>query len=139
MELSTKRKGLTMGWDGIPWKEGTKVEDFLKERFTWDSQYSNNKVVFYSRKGSRFAFVGAEKTYKDTGKKELYLFVVKIEFSTYHGKREIYIKTIEEVEGPSEEANKKTLDWLEKNIPTPPNEYAKKWRERSKNSLQGIS
>ena len=38
---------------------------------------------------------------------------------------------MEESTGPFYYANLETLNWLEKNIPIPPNDFAKEWRKDS--------
>lgn len=73
---------------------------------------------------------------KDKEKDELFLSVVIVRFSKskYYG-TEIYFKEMEESTGPFYYANLETLNWLEENIPIPPNDFAEEWR---KNSYEAI-
>ena len=116
-----------MGWIGTKWTKEESVKDFLAEKCFG----SNFEILFYSSKGN-VHFFGL----KDKEKDELFLSVVIVRFSKskYYG-TEIYFKEMEESTGPFYYANLETLNWLEKNIPIPPNDFAKEWR---KNSYEAI-
>ena len=123
-----------MGWTGIPWSAGAGLQRFLKTKFTWSSERGSNEPVFYSKSGFGTHFLGIKHT-APNGAVTYWLAVVLTEFSLRgppeHRSVELYYKELEESEGPCELANKRTLEWLKKFVPEPPNEFAQDWRTRS--------
>jgi len=118
-----------MGWLGMQWNGNQSIEDFLKQEVCGDGEHI--KPVFYSKKSNSTHFLGIE---DNAGKKFMIVILVQFQKNSY-GDRDILYKDIDESMGPAELANQKTLNWLEKNIPVPPNDYAKDWRERSYRSI----
>lgn len=117
-----------MGWTGTRWTENGSVKEFL-EKDCFGDRY---ETVFHSNK-SNVHFFGL----KDKENGDVFLVVVAVRFSkSKYYNAEIWYKDMEECEGPYYYANNETLEWLEKNIPVPPNDFAKEWRIESKAQLQ---
>ena len=115
-----------MGWTGTRWTEYGSVKEFI-EKDCFGDRY---ETVFHSNKRN-VHFFGL----KDKEKGDVFLVVVVVRFSNYSGTG-IWYKVMEECVGPYYYANNETLVWLEKNIPIPPNDFAKEWRTESKIQLQ---
>lgn len=130
-----------MGWCGEYWVKGTKMQDWLRSEFNYSTDERECQVEFISKRGFSVWFLGLHVTNKTTGLDMRFPVVVLVQFrrSSYCFGTEIWTKTIDEDSGPVQPANKKFLQWIDKNCRAPETEYARDWRERSRafNAVRG--
>jgi len=123
-----------MGWYSDYWVKGTKMQDWIKQEFSYQTEQEMQTVEFISKRGFSCWFIGLHQVNKATGLNAYFPVVMLTHFTkdTSGIGIQFQYKVIEETSGPAQLANKPFLEWIDKNCGEPENEWAKNWREKSR-------